>query len=262
MIGKKKINQIRALSQKKVRQKEQLFLAEGNKIVTDLLNSPLKIKELFATTGFINQSGTQLAAVGKVSETEFDVIKKMSLLKNPQQCLALCHLPSAIPLPDKLTGLAFYLDGIQDPGNFGTIIRIADWFAMEYLYCSPDTADVFNPKVIQASMGSFCRVKTVYATIDEVGALASGSGINVFGTFMEGTSIYSGKLPTDGIIILGNEGNGISLNASEKITSRLTIPAFREEKGAESLNVAVAAGIIASEFRRQAFSRPAIQNEN
>src|SRR5690606_32519029 len=132
MIGKRKINQIRALSQKKIRQKENLFLAEGNKIVSELLGSAFRIKELIATADFINQNKMLLTGVDKVTETGVDDIKKISLLKKPQQSLAVCHLPSELSLPVKFKGLAFYLDGIQDPGNFGTIIRIADWFAMEY----------------------------------------------------------------------------------------------------------------------------------
>ena len=149
--------------------------------------------------------------------------------------------------------MAFYLDGLQDPGNLGTIIRIADWFGMEFLFCSPGTADIYNPKVIQASMGSFCRVKTVYASFNDVVSMANRSGIEVYGAFMDGKSIYSSRLTDNAIIVLGNEGNGISENTAEKITTRLSIPSFSTGKScAESLNVAIAAGIIGSEFRRQA----------
>lgn len=253
MLGKKKINQIRSLAQKKYRQKEKLFLAEGNKIVLELLNSRFLIKELIATAEFIGHHKSQLQEHIKITAAATEEIRKASLLKNPQQSLALCELPSETELPEKISGLAFYLDGLQDPGNLGTIIRIADWFGMEFLFCSPGTADIYNPKVIQASMGSFCRVKTVYASFNDVVSMANRSGIEVYGAFMDGKSIYSSRLTDNAIIVLGNEGNGISENTAEKITTRLSIPSFSTGKScAESLNVAIAAGIIGSEFRRQA----------
>lgn len=263
MIGKKKINQIKSLAQKKARHKDQLFLVEGDKTILDVLQSSLRVKELLATESFVLEHEQHLHRVEKVTVTSINDIKKASLLKSPQNSLAVCHLPPAALIPLKLSGINFYLDGIQDPGNLGTIIRICDWFGIEYLFCSPDTADIYNPKVIQSSMGSFCRIKTIYAPFSDISFLASRSKIPVFGTFMEGKSLYSLKLPSDALIVMGNEGNGIRPEVTEKITNKLNIPSFNIGKArAESLNVAVAAGIIGSEFRRQMAERTIIQNGN
>lgn len=252
MIGKKKINQIKSLAHKKARNKEQLFLVEGDKTILEVLQSSLQVKELFATEIFLQENEQHLQRVENVIMTSDSDIKKASLLKSPQNSLALCLFPPASKTPGKLSGPSFYLDGIQDPGNLGTILRICDWFGMEYLFCSPDTADIFNPKVIQSSMGSFCRVTTIYASFTDVSLLASHSEIPVYGTFMEGENLYSLTLPSDALIVLGNEGNGIRPEINKNINIKLNIPSFKIGKtGAESLNVAVAAGIIGNEFRRQ-----------
>ncbi len=261
MIGKKKINQIKSLAQRKVRNREQLFLVEGDKTILEVLNSSLEVKELYATEGFLLDCEQHLHKVEKVTMTTVSDIKKASLLKSPQNSLAVCLLPPAAKIPGKISGLGFYLDGIQDPGNLGTILRICDWFGMEYLFCSPDTADVFNPKVIQSSMGSFCRVTTIYASFNDVLLLASHSEIPVYGTFMEGESLYSLTLPSNALIVMGNEGNGMRPEVTENISNKLNIPSFNIGKtGAESLNVAVAAGIIGNEFRRQMTARTFIQS--
>jgi RNA methyltransferase, TrmH family len=262
MISKNKIKQIKSLAQKKFRQQEQLFLAEGEKIVLEVLNSTYEVKELFATDNFISENKNSLKQAGKVTEASHEEIKKASLLKHPQNCMALCVLPSGALPPFKLSGISLYLDGVQDPGNLGTIIRICDWFGMEYLFCSPDSADVYNPKVIQSSMGSFCRVKPVYAEFDVLSQLASKSEITIIGTFADGHNLYNYKLPENAVVILGNEGRGIREHVIPKIDIRLGIPSLQINKsGAESLNVAVAAGIISSEFRRQT-GRFSIRNEN
>ncbi len=261
MIGKKKVNQIKSLSQKKARLKDQLFLVEGDKIVLEVLQSYLHVKELFASESFIQEYEQLVNGAEKVTATTVNDIRKASLLKNPQNSLALCHLPPKTEIPAKISGLSFFLDGIQDPGNLGTILRICDWFGMEYLYCSPDTADIFNPKVIQSSMGSFFRIKTIYTTYEDIFSRAFQSGIHLFGTFMEGENLYSLELPSNALIVMGNEGNGISPEVAAKINYKVNIPSFRTgQQGAESLNVAVATGIIASEFRRQNIKLPFIQN--
>ena len=161
MISKNKIKQIRSLAVKKFRQKEQLFLVEGDKNILELLESDFKIKELYATGNFLRSHQVITEKVEKVIETTRGELKKASLLKQPQNCLALCILPPPAGLPEKLTGLSLCLDGVRDPGNLGTILRICDWFGTAFLFCSPDTADCFSPKVIQASMGSFSRVKVI-----------------------------------------------------------------------------------------------------
>ena len=262
MINKNKIKLIKSLAQKKFRQKEQLFLAEGDKIVLEVLNSDFRITELFATEKFLLANKNSVAQAELCTEVSSEEIKKASLLKQPQNCLAICQLPPEPELPKILTGISVYLDGIQDPGNLGTIIRICDWFGIEYLFCSPDTAGIFNPKVIQASMASFCRVKIFYSEFKSILSLAVSSEIPVYGTFLEGNNIFGETLPGKALIVLGNEGIGIREAVAEKIANKLSIPSFsRNNSGAESLNVAVAAGIICSEFRRknQNFS---IQNEN
>jgi RNA methyltransferase, TrmH family len=257
MIGKTKINLIKSLSHKKARQKEQLFLVEGDKNVLEVLQSNLPVKELLATEKFILENKNHVTRAARLTETTADDIKKASLLMHPQNSMALCTLPPDIQIPVKLSGASFYLDGIQDPGNLGTIIRICDWFGMEYLFCSTDTADVFNPKVIQASMGSFCRIKVVYTVFENLAELAKKFNVPVLGTFMDGESIYSIELPSGALIVLGNEGSGIREGVAEKTNTRITIPSLKRNKtGAESLNVAVAAGIIGSEFMRQGVTRP------
>ena len=150
--------------------------------------------------------------------------------------------------------ISVYLDDIQDPGNLGTIIRICDWFNIEYLFCSPNTVDLWNPKVIQASMGSFCRVQLVETTFEQVAILAQSSQTPVYGAFMNGENIYTEKLPEKAILIMGNEGNGINKKLESKIDIKIKIPEFSDKSiSAESLNVSVATAIICSEFKRQTF---------
>ncbi|MBW6533802.1 MAG: RNA methyltransferase [Mariniphaga sp.] len=260
MIGKNKLKLINSLAQKKYRLKEQSFLAEGDKIVLEVLESEIKVKELFATPDFISANKKYLHNAALVFETTAAEIKKASLLKQPQNCLAICQLPSQPKLPSNPEGIFLFLDGIQDPGNLGTIIRTCDWFGMDYLFCSPGTADVFNPKVIQASMGSFTRVKIIYTPFDALSAYLQKTEIPVYGTFLEGKNIYTENLPDYALIVLGNEGRGIRKEVSDQISFPLNIPSFSQaEKKAESLNVAVSAAIICNEFTRKKF---AIRNEN
>ena len=260
MIGKNKLKLIKSLAQKKYRLKEQSFLAEGDKIVLEVLESDNKVKELFATPDFISENKKYLHNAAQVIESTSAEIKKASFLQQPQSCLAICQLPLQPQLPSNLKGIFLFLDGIQDPGNLGTIIRTCDWFGMNYLFCSPDTADVFNPKVIQASMGSFTRVKTIYTPFDALLVYLQKTKIPVYGTFLEGKNIYTENLPDKALIILGNEGRGIRKEVADKISFPLNIPSFSQaEKKAESLNVAVTAAIICNEFARKKF---AIRNEN
>jgi RNA methyltransferase, TrmH family len=248
MIGKKKLKQVKSLSLKKYRVQEQLFLAEGDKIVAEVLDSPIKVKELYATEDFLIQNKTRIAAAKKIISADNEDIRKLSLQKQPQNSIALCSLPSVPNLPEELAGLSFFLDGVQDPGNFGTIIRTCDWFGIDYLFCSPDTVDVFNPKVIQSSMGSFCRVNIFYAEFEEILKLAVKSKIPVMGTFTEGENIFTQNLPDNVLIVLGNEGRGIRTSVASKTGARISIPSYSKKSGAESLNVAVTAAIICSQF--------------
>lgn len=253
MIGKSTTKRIKSLALKKYRQKENLFLVEGDKNVLEVLQSNFIVNQLFATGSFLVEHSPHIKQAKQITKVEIDEIKKVSLLKNPQNSLAICTLPEKKLLPEKLDeSLSLYLDGIQDPGNLGTLIRICDWFGINQLFCSPDTADLFNPKVIQASMGSFCRVNVWYSPFQTILKIARYSNTLVFGTFLNGKNVYTEKLPPKALLVIGNEGNGIRESVKKEIQHKITIPRFAQNNsGAESLNAAVATGIICAEFKRQ-----------
>lgn len=252
MIGKSKIKQIKSLALKKYRQKENMFLVEGDKNVLEVLRSAYKVHQLFATNTFLSENQAYTEKAEQIFSVTEEEIKKISLQKNPQSSLAVCLLPIYNPPPEKLKNLSLYLDGIQDPGNLGTLIRICDWFGINQLFCSPDTADLYNPKVIQASMGSFCRINVSYSPIETVLKVVRMSNLPVYGTFLNGENIYTQRLPESALLIIGNEGNGIRESIEKLIENKITIPRFSlRDNGAESLNVAVATGIICAEFKRQ-----------
>lgn len=252
MIGKSTTKLIKSLALKKYRNKEELFLVEGDKMVTEVIHSQLKIKELIATTTFPNYSENQLKNLEKVSIVDYNELKKVSLLQSPQNSIAICRIPAQAKLPLKLSNnLSVYLDGIQDPGNLGTIIRICDWFGVDDIFCSTDTVDFYNPKVIQASMGSFNRVNFYECHFNQIKEIANNSGSLIFGAFMDGKNIYSEKLPRNALLVMGNEGNGIRENVANLIDRKISIPNLSENSTkAESLNVSVATAIICSEFKR------------
>lgn len=255
MISKNNIKLIKSLALKKYRTKENLFLVEGDKIVAEILNSSYTIEKLFATKTFISENENDCKKATEIIVVEQAEIKKASLLQNPQNCLAICSTPDKLLFPSTLNNnLSVYLDDIQDPGNLGTIIRICDWFNIEYLFCSPNTVDLWNPKVIQASMGSFSRVQFFETTFEQVENLAQSTKTPVYGAFMDGENIYTEKLPEKAILIMGNEGNGINKKLESKIDIKIKIPEFSNEgKSAESLNVSMATAIICSEFKRKIF---------
>ncbi len=209
-------------------------MVEGNKIICELSNSNFKIKELFSIDpqklNFLNAPSTH------ITENE---LKRLSFLKNPKDSVAVCFLQEEIQLEDQ--NIQLVLDGIQDPGNLGTIIRLADWFGIEQIICSEDTVDFYNPKVIQASMGSFTRVNMVYC--DLVDYLSKTQNINI-GTDMEGESIYTFEKPEKINLILGNEGNGMREETEKLLHQKISIPRFGKSQSTESLNVSMAAGII------------------
>ena len=246
MISKAKIKFIRSLDQKKTRKEEKVFVAEGPKVVGDLMEvmSPVS---LFATEGWLSVHSQHGDLCQVVTEEE---LHKISFLQHPQQVLAI------FPQFDDTTAfnpntLSLALDGLQDPGNLGTIIRIADWFGIESIYCSKDTADLYNPKVVQATMGSMARVKVQYTDLPEfIGSLPDGYPL--YGTLLDGKDLYQQALTQYGLIIIGNEGNGISPEIRRKVNHQLLIPNFPEgRKTADSLNVAIATAIICAEFRRR-----------
>lgn len=252
MISKSIIKLIKSLNKKKYRIKEKLFLAEGDKIILEVLNSGFTVQTLIATEDFIDQNTNLANRAEQLIQTEKEQIKKAGFLQSPPNSIAICTLPQKPDLPHKIDKLSFYLDGIQDPGNLGTIIRTCDWYGIQNIFTSTDTADVFNPKVIQASMGSFCRVNVIPVDIQLLENLIQQSKLPVYGAFMDGKNIYSENLVQEALIILGNEGSGIREEAAKLVTNKISIPTFSENANtAESLNVAIAAAIICSEFKRR-----------
>ena len=261
MISKNTIKLIKSLALKKYRHKHNLFLVEGEKNVAETLESEIQVEQLFATDDFFLHHNKLVRNAKKAEQVTPAELKKASLQKTPQNSLALCALPISKGLPEITGSFSFYLDGIQDPGNLGTIIRTCDWFGISQLFCSEDTVDIFNPKVIQATMGSFSRVKVFYTGFNEIKEMALKSGITVAGTFMNGKNIYESRLPEKTLIVLGNEGSGISIEIENAITQKISIPRITKNNDKpESLNVAVTAAIMCSEFKRT--SAITIQNEN
>jgi TrmH family RNA methyltransferase len=253
MLSKNKIKLIQSLNRKKGRDESGLFLVEGNKMVEEALRSDFIIDTLVCTPGFLDLHPQIRLKVSEIIEADSETIQKASLLQNPQDSLALIRQPVDSKFDmNTLNDLILALDFIQDPGNLGTILRIADWFGIRTVICSENTVDVFNPKVIQASMGAIFRVNTRHTNLESFLSDATENQIPVFGTFLEGKDIYKEKLHRNGIIILGNEGNGISDAVTKFVTHKLFIPSFSlAENKPESLNVAIAAAICCSEFRRR-----------
>ena len=229
---------------KKGRKKENAFVAEGPKVVADLmkLQKPLSV---FATEEWLVENPMECAVV--VTEDE---LRKISFLQHPQQVMAVFQMFENGNTVVDTEKLCLALDGVQDPGNLGTIIRIADWFGITDIFCSQDTADVYNPKVVQATMGSIARVNVVYTDLCKLLAELP-SDFPVYGTFLDGENIYSKNLSTNGLVIMGNEGKGISAPVAKFVNSKLLIPNYPAgRETADSLNVAIATAITCSEFRR------------
>lgn len=241
MVSKNQIKLITSLQQKKYRQIHQLFFAEGTKVVSEFYKSGWKLHTLFSTETLPFISSDKITPILDLE------LKKISALKTPNNTLAVFYLPTPSDeiIEDTFT---IVLDGIQDPGNLGTIIRLCDWFGVKQLVCSSDTADCFNPKVVQASMGSLARVRVIYTDLEPY--LTDKNKLPVYGAFMGGENIYRQKLPENAVLVLGNEGHGISPKIESFITKKIAIPQFSPEQLTESLNVATAAAIILSEFHR------------
>lgn len=252
MIGKSTIKLIKSLALKKYRSKEGLFLVEGDKLVSEIIRSQLVIKELIITPKFSEKVNLSSDNIQKVSEVDASQLKKASLLQHPQNSIAICRMPAKKVLSNTFgDSLSLYLDGIQDPGNLGTIIRICDWFGIKHIFASPDTVDLYNPKVIQASMGSFNRVTFIECDFKDLYTVAKENGTQLFGAFMQGQNIYSETLPQKALLVMGNEGKGIRKEVEEMIDLKLSIPNLStNDTKAESLNVSVATAIICSEFKR------------
>lgn len=244
MISKNQIKYVHQLEHKKFRKQEGLFIAEGHKAVGDLLAAGYHPSQLYATTEWL-ASNPRFTA----SEVTNDELERLSLQKHPQHVLALFPIPEMNPEP--IEGkLSILLDNIQDPGNLGTIIRIADWFGIGTIYCSLGTVDAWNPKVVQATMGSIARVHIIYT--DPLELLDTlPADYPVYGTLLDGQNIYTQQLTNYGLIVMGNEGNGISDAVRARVNHRLLIPDFHKGDTADSLNVAIATAITCSEFRRR-----------
>jgi TrmH family RNA methyltransferase len=240
MVSKNQIKLISSLHQKKHRQTHQLFIAEGIKGIQELLDAQFELEHLYTTqTDFETVAGNLKTLVSDAD------LKKMSALASPNTCLAVFKMPEVKAINS--SGLIVALDDIRDPGNLGTILRLCDWFGIQQLICSKETVDVYNPKVVQATMGSIARVNVTYVDLYD---FIAKSKLAVFGTFMDGENMYTTNLPQEGIIVMGNEANGISSDLEKIIKNRLTIPRFGTLQKTESLNVATATAIVLSEFRR------------
>lgn len=240
MLSKNELKFITSLTQKKYRQKEGLFIAEGVKLVNELIHSDFEVYHIYATEAFITDM--ELSLLTRISETE---LKKISQQVTPNEVLGIFKIPSV--KKNDYEGLIVALDGIQDPGNLGTIIRLCDWFGVQKIVCSQDTVDCFNPKVVQSTMGSLARVAVHYTDLE---SFLLNSPIPVFLTLLEGENVYQKSLPRQAVLVMGNEANGIRPNLVKSDYKQITIPRFGTHSQAESLNVATATAILLSEFSR------------
>lgn len=257
-VTKQLIKDIRALNMKKYRDAEKAFVAEGPKVVSDLLPL-LKCRQLFATPSYISSLPSELRKKVSLHTELIDqkTLERISLLRAPHDALAVFEKPFEVTDIDHLvqmpqTSLCLALDTIQDPGNLGTIIRIADWFGIEHIFASHATADAYAPKVVQATMGAIGRIKVHYVDLP-LYLKQLPHTVAVYGTFLDGTDIYEHHISNNGLIIMGNEGNGISSQVAQHVNQKLYIPPYPQGRDtSESLNVAVATAVVCAEFRRRA----------
>lgn len=236
-ITKNEIKFIKSLGQKKVRQEEQLFVVEGIKGIREFLDSQFELHQLYATESIFDAEANLISVKD---------LQRISGLKTPNTALAIFKIPRPKQIPVLESSLVLVLDDVRDPGNLGTIIRLCDWFGVEHLVCSLETVDCYNPKVVQATMGSLTRVKIKYTNLEDY---LKQSKLETFGTFMDGSNIYTETLPKKGNIIMGNEANGISSKIESLVDKKLGIPRFGNLKATESLNVATATAIVMSAFK-------------
>lgn len=250
MLSRNKIKYIRSLELKKFRNEHNAFVAEGNKLVNDML-AVFESELIIAKPSWMATQGDIPTEELLVADEED--IRKVSLLKNPQDVIAVFKHPVYdIKEADPSNQLVLVSDGIQDPGNLGTIIRLADWFGIEHIVCSLDTVDAFNPKTVQATMGALAHVKVHYTDLESWLKSNSDLSIPLYGAFLNGENIYSKELKNTGVIIMGNEGNGIRPAVETFVTDKLFIPNYpADRETSESLNVAIATAIVCAEFRRQ-----------
>ena len=248
LLSKNKIKYIQSLKGKKYRNEYGTFVAEGKKLVSDLIGN-CRCQLLVGLPDVLQEMGPLSAE--EIIEATTDELKKASNLKTAPQIIGVFYQPRYDIEKIKLSGnLNLVLDGIQDPGNMGTIVQLADWFGIEHIFCSEDTVDIYNPKTVQATMGAIARVKVHYTNLTDL--LRNNHLLPVFGTFLKGENIYKTELPNKGFIVMGSEGRGISSDIEKLVTNKLFISNYPQDtKTSESLNVAVATAIVCSEFRRR-----------
>jgi TrmH family RNA methyltransferase len=247
-VSKNKLKYIRSLKEKKFRLEYKTFVAEGDKLVSDLLPC-MECQLLVATPDFLKTADTK--NVGEMIEASKAELEQASSQKTPQRALAIFRQPEyTIDYPALNNKLSLALDGIQDPGNLGTIVRLADWYGIHDIFCSKDTADIYNPKTVQATMGALARVKLHYLDLEVF--LREMVNVPIYGTFLDGSNMYEQELSRSGIIVMGNEGNGIRPGIAALVSHRLYIPSYPAgRETSESLNVAVATAVTCAEFRRK-----------
>ena len=250
-VTKNQIKLVRSLAQRKERNATGLFVAEGDKLVPDLFSS-FSCRLLLATAGFLQEHPGLNA--DEVAEATHSEIERASLLNTPQQVIAVFCIPKVEFNRNDFVGhLTLALDRVQDPGNLGTIVRIADWFGVKCIVCSNDTVDVYNPKTVQATMGALARVRVCYTNLTDF-FKGMPEGYPVYGTFLEGDNIYKTELSQEAVVVMGNEGNGISAEVEKWVNRKLFIPSFPPgQPTSESLNVAVATAVTCAEFRRRTY---------
>jgi len=254
MISKNRTKFILSLQKKSIRDENHLFIIEGDKLVKEFLQSGTRLRLLVAKPDFIDSLlPEEIAIADDIEPADFDDLKRISTLKTPHNAVAIVPFPEhRADIDDILNNLCIALDFIQDPGNLGTIIRAAAWFGIKDIVCSENCVDVYNPKVIQSSMGAILHVKVHYTSLRRFLSRANEKGIPVYGTVTDGESVYTRKLGEKGIILFGNESKGISVDLMPLIPEKITIPGFNKSKyGIDSLNVGMAVSIILSEFARR-----------
>ena len=238
MVSKNQIKLIQKLQQKKYRFQYQMCIVEGKKCISKFLDSAFEVEQIFATEYFSDN-----LPKNKTCITTKEVLKKISFLKNPDDGLAIFKIPKPQPIDNK--GIILALDNVRDPGNMGTIIRLCDWFGIQQIVCSEETVDCYNPKVVQASMGSLTRIKIHYTDLK---SFIKQTELPIFATAMNGKNIYQTHFPQDFILVMGNEANGISQEIFNLATEQITIPRFGNSQKTESLNVATATAVLLSKI--------------
>jgi len=246
MLTKARLQMVRSLSDKAARREHGLFVAEGRKLVGEAVASGAQVESIYA----VGEAAGEWPGAEAVTAKEME---RMSHLKTPSDVLALVRIPEYGTLRGAFgDDLTLFLDGVQDPGNLGTIIRIADWFGIGDVVCSAESADCYNPKVVQATMGALFRVRVHYGDLERLADEAAARGVPVYGTFLDGENLGGARLSVGGIVVMGSEGRGVSPGMAARVDRRLFIPPYPPtRRGSESLNVAVATAIVCAEFRRR-----------